>query len=248
MDIPALDGELAWFLDIDGSLLEIAESPDAVIVPPHLGEILPALSQNARGALALVSGRRIADIDRLFAPTRFPAAGQHGLERRTARGEYLQADVDGQALAAAREKLRQFARCHTGLMLEDKGLSVALHFRRAPELADVAQQLMASLARELGWSYHVQAGKCVLELKPAGYSKATAIEDFMREEPFRSRRPVVIGDDVTDEDGFRYASSIGGIGIRVGDETETLATYRLPSVAATHELLMREVRQKRGGP
>jgi trehalose 6-phosphate phosphatase len=241
VNVPALDGELAWFLDIDGSLIEIAESPDKVVVPARLSELLHALSERAGGALALVSGRSIANIDRMFAPTRFPAAGQHGLERRTAHGEFLQADIDPRGLAAARPKLEEFARSHAGVVFEDKGLSLALHFRRAPQFADAARELLASLAQALGWQYHLQAGKCVVELKPAGYSKGTAIEAFTREEPFRSRRPAVIGDDVTDEDGFRYANAAQGVSIRVGEEGESVAMYRLPTVRAVHEFLLQQM-------
>jgi trehalose 6-phosphate phosphatase len=159
----------------------------------------------------------------------------------------MHADVDSRELATARRKLDEFARSHRGLILEDKGLSIALHFRRVPELAADARLLVASLARDLGWRYHVQDGKCVFELKPAGYSKGTAIEAFMQEEPFRSRRPVVIGDDVTDEDGFQYANATDGIGIRVGEDGDSVAAYRLPSVTATHELLMRQAQLTRGG-
>ncbi|HSN69995.1 MAG TPA: trehalose-phosphatase [Steroidobacteraceae bacterium] len=233
--------ERAWalFLDVDGTLLDIVESPDAVHVPEALSHTLAAAAEREDGALALVSGRSLAQLDRLFAPHRFCAAGLHGLERRTAAGQILRPAIPHARLDAARVRLARFADEHEGLLLEDKGLSLALHFRRAPELESAARDAMQTLLAELGPDLQVQEGKCVLELKPAGATKRTAIEAFMNEPPFEGRLPVFAGDDVTDEDGFAAVNELGGYSIRVGAEAPTQARCRVDSVAALRDWLAR---------
>jgi len=230
----------ALFLDVDGTLLEIAETPDAVHVPAQLIRTLTDVAQREAGALALISGRSLAQLDRLFAPARFAAAGLHGLERRDAAGSLIRPRQLDQALNAARQRLAAFVSPHPGLLLEDKGLTLALHYRRAPELEGEVRRVVTALATRLGQGFHVQEGKCVLELKPVGFSKRTAIEAFMREAPFRGRRPVFAGDDVTDEDGFLAVNAMGGYSIRVGNDAPTAAQYRVPNVETLRAWLSRE--------
>lgn len=222
---------MALFLDVDGTLLEIAASPNEVKVPAALRNTLELAAEGENGALALVSGRTIGELDRLFAPAVFAAAGQHGLERRDAAGRLWRAEADPQLLQSARETLRELVAGHPGLLLEDKGFNLALHYRQAPRLEDRVSEVMTSLLAGLRPHYQLKAGKCVLELMPAGHSKRTAIETFMREPPFYGRTPVFVGDDVTDEDGFAAVNALGGYSIRVGKGT-SLARHRFSSVSA----------------
>jgi trehalose 6-phosphate phosphatase len=227
---PQRDRAWALFLDVDGTLLDIVESPDAVHVPADLKQTLAAVAAAEDGALALVSGRSLAQLDALFAPFRFAAAGLHGLERRDAVGRVLRPAVPAAQLTVARRTLGEFVALHPALLLEDKGAAIALHYRRAPDLEGEARRIMTALEASLGPHMHVQEGKCVLELKPRGANKRTAIEAFMSEAPFASRMPVFAGDDVTDEDGFAAVNALGGISIRVGDGPATRARYRIASV------------------
>ena len=243
--LPVRDRPWALFLDVDGTLLDIVDRPDAVHVPSELGRTLAAAAEREEGAFALVSGRSLAQLDALFAPHRFCAAGLHGLERRNARGEVLRPPVSEADLAVARARIAAFVRRDPGLLLEDKTLSLALHFRRAPQFEEQARRTMQELLTELGPQMQLQEGKCVLELKPAGASKRTAIEAFMHEAPFAGRVPVFAGDDVTDEDGFAAVNALGGHSIRVGAEGTTRASYRVEGVAELREWLQSMNRQDR---
>jgi trehalose 6-phosphate phosphatase len=218
------------FLDVDGTLLEIAETPDTVRVPARLKEVLGRAATLESGALALVSGRRIADLDALFSPWRFAAAGLHGIERRDALGRHSVAAVNPEPLRLIRRELVALALRHPTVQVEDKELTLAVHFRRAPELASSLQTWLDSLVAASGRELHVQPGKCVLEIKPSGINKRTAIEAFMGEPPFRGRRPVFVGDDLTDEDGFAAVNAQGGLSIRVGDPRPTCARFGLRHV------------------
>lgn len=221
----------AYFLDIDGTLVDFADSPDAVKLSATLPALVDALYESSGGAVALITGRSIEDADRLFAKRQLPIAGQHGHERRTATGEVTQHHVSPRALDPARHALRLIVDRHPELLLEDKGLTLALHYRRAPNLASLAHRMMHSAQHALGEHYCVHRGKCVVELAPAGRDKGRAIRAFMREPPFRGRPPVFIGDDVTDEHGFEMVNRLGGDSIKVGPGP-TVARWRLPSVAA----------------
>ena len=220
----------ALFLDVDGTLLEIAETPQGVRVSPALRQLLVSLSLRLDGALALVSGRTLNDLDHLFAPLRFCAAGVHGWERREVTGCVIRPQLDTRLLDAARDRLRQFVVRHDGLILEDKGHALALHFRRAPHLSADASDVVRAACRQLGSAFVVQAGKCVFEIRPTGCTKGTAIRAFIQGPPFRNRLPIYIGDDLTDEDAFAIVNEAGGISIKVGDEHDTLAQHRLPGV------------------
>jgi trehalose 6-phosphate phosphatase len=220
----------ALFLDVDGTLLEIAETPQSVRVSAPLKQLLVALSFRLDGALALVSGRTLNDLDHLFAPLRFCAAGVHGWERRGVSGEVIRSPLDPQILNAAREQLRHFAARHEGLLFEDKGHALAMHFRRAPQLSAEVRHAVNAACHRLGGDFAVQAGKCVFEIRPAACTKGTSIHAFMQEPPFVNRLPIYIGDDLTDEHAFAVVNEVGGISIKVGDEHGTMAQHRLPGV------------------
>jgi trehalose 6-phosphate phosphatase len=235
-ELPPLRPDWAFFLDIDGTLLDIAPTPKAVHTAKADCKLVAALYDNAGGALALVSGRSLAMIDALFSPLKFPAAGQHGVERRDGRGRVHRPSFPADVLARAAETLRSFAERHAGLVFENKGYSMALHYRLAPRLASAAHAVVREAARAVGEGVEVQRGKMVAELKPAGHDKGRAIEAFMREKPFAGRLPVFLGDDLTDEHGFRVVERIGGHSLKVGPGP-TAARWRLANPAAARAWL-----------
>jgi trehalose 6-phosphate phosphatase len=220
------------FLDIDGTLIELAPSPDRVHVSPSLVALLQSLRRRLGGAVALITGRAISDVDRLFPGMRLPIAGQHGCERRDTQGAlYLHASKTT-TLVRLRELFTEFARRHEGLLLEDKGATLALHYRRVPQLAAHVHRTMRETVASTGTTgYRLQPGKRLLELRPDGRDKGAAIRDFMAEQPFRGRCPVFIGDDRGDEHGFAVVERLGGWSIKVGAGA-TRARYRLPDVTA----------------
>ena len=226
----------ALFLDVDGTLLEHAARPDAVRVAAAVHRLLEALRLATRGALALISGRAIDDIDVLFAPLRLPVAGQHGAERRDAAGRLHRHQGATEAVRRAAARLGAFAARHAGLVFEDKGHNLALHYRQAPAAAQAAQAALRAAALELGGDYEVLEGKMVVEIKPAGRDKGRAIDEFMAEPPFAGRTPVFIGDDVTDEFGFGVVNRLGGHSVKVGPGASA-ARHRLADAAAVREQL-----------
>ncbi|MDY6947268.1 MAG: trehalose-phosphatase [Pseudomonadota bacterium] len=221
----------ALFLDVDGTLLEIAETPQGVNVPASLKQLLDEVRRRLDGALALVSGRSLANLDQLFTPLRLIASGVHGCERRTADGHVLRPEVDAVTLAQVRAQLADFVRGHEGLLLEDKHYAVAVHFRRAPEMQEAVYRIMNDVQLQLGPMFALQAGKSVLELRPGAWTKGSSITAFMQEAPFVGRTPVFIGDDVTDEDAFAVVNEMSGVSIRVGAPVATLARHRLGGVS-----------------
>lgn len=223
---------IALFLDVDGTLLEIAPTPNAVRVPAALRNTLSLAAAREGGALALISGRSIQELDRLFAPHIFAAAGQHGLERRDALGRMTKPQVDESVLNPARARLAELAMQHRGLLVEDKGTAIALHYRLAPRQEPLVRDTMQELEAPLSGQFVLRRGKCVLEIAPVGYSKRTAIEAFMKEAPFSGRTPVFIGDDVTDEEGFEAVNDMNGYSIRVGHPMPTAARYNFGSESA----------------
>ena len=236
--LPPWNAGWALFLDVDGTLLEIEEHPDDVRARPRLKVLVEHALHALGGALALVSGRSIASLDRVFAPLVLPAAGLHGLERRGADGRVHYPSGFAERLGAARCRLMHFVQSQKGLLLEDKGAALALHFRAAPELAEAARRAIESARAELGDDFHVQQGKMVLELKPGGEDKGTAVAAFMLEAPFAGRLPVFVGDDVTDEDGFRAVNGMGGISVRVGRLPQGQATTAAQHCAASVEAVL----------
>lgn len=221
----------ALFLDVDGTLLHLAETPESVEVSDHLRKVLGRLAPAFEGAVALISGRRIEDLDRMFAPLRLPAAGLHGLEHREANGR-LRVLGEAEMLSPLRGPLREFAGRNEGILLEDKGRTLALHYRKAPALENEARRLVAGLAGRHADCLRVIDGKMVLEIKPKLSDKGAALRSFLNERPFRHRRPVFIGDDATDEDAFRAVNELDGHSIRVGNGTDSVAHWQLADVNA----------------
>ena len=231
---PKLDRLAALFLDVDGTLLEIAARSDLVRVPPKLPALLGDLGAQRGGALALISGRSLAELDLLFQPWRGPAAGVHGSERRRADGTFVHHTDDAAAAAfdEIRPRLTALTLARSGLLLEDKHTGLALHYRAAPESAVEVRALAETLLRQAGSALRLIVGKMVVEFQPRGLNKGTAIAAFLSESPFLGRRPIFLGDDATDEDGFAEIDRRGGVAIRVGEPAKTRASYALPSVAA----------------
>jgi trehalose 6-phosphate phosphatase len=219
----------ALFLDFDGTLVEIADHPEAVAVPDDLGPTLERLRASLRGALAIVSGRRIETIDRFLAPYRFDVAGLHGGEVRVA-GRLRAAADDGVVARLVAEFRARFAG-DDRIVVEDKGGSVALHWRLAPERGVEAKTVAEEAVRTAGPSYRLQVGKAVAEVLPAGATKGAAIETLMREPAFAGRRPVFVGDDLTDEHAFEAVHRMQGLSVRVGPGA-TVARFRLSDPAA----------------
>jgi trehalose 6-phosphate phosphatase len=236
---PALDPRIprALFLDVDGTLLEIAPTPDSVQVPERLRTLLARLTRQYAGAVAFVSGRSLAQLDRLFHPLRVPCSGLHGIERRDARGVLHRPSMSNDRLSRAQSFLDAIVQVNPGLLLENKQATVAIHYRLAPELEPIARRVMSQALEILGSGYVMLEGKMVLELKPDGFSKSTAIAAFLREPPFQGRVPIFLGDDHTDEAGFTYVEALGGTAIHVGSNEATHARWRLANVAEVHAWL-----------
>jgi len=233
-ELPTPRADWAFFFDVDGTLLEIAPTPDAVVVGQKVLKILKDLDEATGGAVALVSGRPLDQLDQLFAPLRLPTAGLHGLEVRTARGDILRPPAPSPGFGRMRESLRTFSARHEGLLFEDKGYALALHYRMAAEFEDASRKCVEEAFAKWGHGYHILAGKKVFEIKPAEANKGKVVATLMTTDPFTGRCPVYIGDDVTDEDGFAAANRLGGHSIRVGATDKTAARY---TVAGVSELL-----------
>lgn len=225
MDSPPFPGSsAALFLDFDGTLVELAETPGSVRLPHELASLLGELQTLLRGALAVVSGRPIEELDAMLAPLRLPIAGEHGALRRDGQGRLHPQPAP--ALDAALAAAERLAAHHAGLLVERKRAAIALHYRQAPALERLCLQTMAdAIADQPGLA--LLHGKCVVEVKPAAIDKGQAIDAFLREPPFAGRQPVFLGDDTTDEAGFAAVQAhAGGIGIKVGPGA-TQAAYRL---------------------
>jgi trehalose 6-phosphate phosphatase len=235
LGLPSPRCDWAYFFDVDGTLVDIADTPGAVHVSERLRALLEGLYQCAGGAVALISGRPIAEIDALFPSVRLPVAGQHGAERRDAAGHATRHQPT-EDLTAARRRLAEAIVDKPGLLLEDKGLSLALHYRRTPNLAGFVHQTMEALLADLDGEYCLQQGKSVLELKPTGKDKGRAVLEFMGEAPFADRTPVFVGDDATDEFAFATVNDVGGYSIKVG-AGDTVARWRLENVKAVQQWL-----------
>lgn len=237
--LPPPPDELAVFLDLDGTLLEIVAQPQLVRVPDWLGDLLTATATRLDGALALISGRPITELDRLLGTSDLPAAGIHGLERRSGDG-VIRRTAAAPIPDSVRRRLAEFSQANRGVLVEDKTHSIAVHFRQAPDKAEQVHNELTSICENLGEAFTLQAGKMVFELLPRAANKGTVLAEFMAEAPFKGRVPVFIGDDVTDEDGFEVVNALGGFSVQVGTTTrETLARYSLRGVDAVHDWLER---------
>jgi trehalose 6-phosphate phosphatase len=227
----------AWclFLDVDGTLLELADHPGAVFVDSALKDLLIRLRSAASGALALVSGRTLTDLDRLFDGLALPLAGLHGCERRDANGELHVAPVAIEQLAEVRAGLTRLVARHEGLFLEDKGAGLALHFLKARQLEHELRAEVALLAAPLVPKFALLDGHAVIEIKPAAHTKDSAVTAFMEEDPFRGRRPIFIGDDQTDYGGFAAVRRFDGLPIAVGPRVQS--EWWLPGPAAVRQWL-----------
>lgn len=226
--LPRLTRQSALFLDFDGTLVDIAAQPELVKVDGSLAGLLQNLFDRLGGALAIVSGRKLEDLDHFLSPAQLPAAAEHGARQRDAGGQVLLLsspdlqDVSRVALALQSQ--------HPGLRAEIKSAAVALHYRQAPELEELCLEAMAEAVKRTA-GVELLRGKCVLEIKAAGVSKGTAIAAFMTQSPFTGRLPIFAGDDTTDESGFAAMREWGGEGIKIGDGP-SLATCRCPDPAA----------------
>jgi trehalose 6-phosphate phosphatase len=209
-------GPWCLFLDIDGTLLDIAPTPDAVTVDAPLLDLLRRLERACDGAIALITGRPIAAVDALFDPLQLPVAGVHGFERRNAQGHYFRPAFAGSGLGFLRSEVTALAQSLHGVLLEDKGCAFALHYRLAPSLEETIRLRLARLVSAALPAFELLDGDCVVEIKPVEHDKSTAIEAFMQEEPFSGRAPVFIGDDTTDLDGFAAMKRFNGLAIAVG--------------------------------
>ncbi len=230
----------AYFFDIDGTLADIAPTPSEVKLERDVIDLIRRLHKLTGGALALISGRSIEDIDSIMHGGKLPVAGQHGAERRNANGATARHVVDAEMLAAPRARLREIAGRHAALVLEDKGMSLALHYRLDPALGSYAHRLMRTVQKEIGSDYTVLSGKRIVELKPSGKDKGQAVREFMAEQPFIGRVPIFVGDDVTDEYGFAVVNDLGGYSIKVGAGPST-ARLRLRDVRSVRSWLERAV-------
>ena len=205
----------ALFLDLDGTVLEIAERPQDVIVPSNLVPLLARLSDALSGALAILSGRAIAEIDRLLAPLSLPAAGQHGAELRLSPAGPIERETDVTQPREWRAALAVLVQQHPELLVEHKGAGVAVHFRAVPTAEREVRRALAGLAPEQA-GFALKTGRCVAELVPKGCDKGRALRRLMAAPRFAGRLPVAIGDDATDEDAFAAALALGGDALRVG--------------------------------
>ena len=219
----------ALFLDIDGTLAEFKRRPEEVGPTPRLTSLLRALRRRMHDRVAMISGRALADMDRITTGAVVAASGVHGLEHRDAQGR-LETSPSHPGLARARAEFNALVRAHPALLLEDKGLGLVLHYRAAPELAEIANAAALRLVDETGLA--LQKGDMMAEVRTPGADKGDALKAFMAQPPFEGSIPVYIGDDLTDEHAFKAARDLGGYGVLVGPERTTSAQHRLADVEA----------------
>lgn len=235
---PAVDIDLAacaFFLDCDGTLAAIVDHPADARVEPDVIVTLDLLSRRTKGALAVVSGRSIQQLDDMLSPLTLPLAGVHGVERRNSEGKVYRPTIDAEAVGTVAQTLQHFADLNPGIYCEVKASSVALHYRQAPDLEPYALAFMSEVSSHHP-AFRLLRGKMVAELSGSHRTKGDAIRDFMNEPPFHGRIPIFAGDDVTDEDAFAVLPRYNGIGIKVGPG-DTQASSRVPDLAAMHSWL-----------
>jgi trehalose 6-phosphate phosphatase len=213
---PPLTPDQCLFLDVDGTLVEFTDTPSQTFADEEIKGLLADLARHLGGALALVSGREISTMDQLFAPLKLPAAGLHGVERRDSSGALHGASSADGRLNRVRKALALLADTYPGTIVEDKGRNIAVHFRLAPQFGDLLHRSVEAIVAPLADDYELQDGVMMVEIKQRGFTKGTAVASFMQEPPFFGRRPVFIGDDLTDRDGFAAVEALGGMSIGVG--------------------------------
>jgi len=239
--VPPVKENSALFLDIDGTILDMARTPEAVVVPSELVAALRRLSEDLRGAVAFVSGRSLATIDALFAPLKFAAVGCHGAQVRGHDGavKALSAPVSD----SVRGIFRELAQAHPGVLLEDKIYALALHYRLAPEAKPALEAAMekhrALFAAE---RFHIQHGKAVIDARPMGIDKGVGVRALAAQKPFRGRRPLFGGDDTTDLDVFHILPQLGGQGFSVGRKLAGV-DHVFPNPRAVRQWLIRLARE-----
>ena len=226
---PATPLRIALFLDIDGTLAEFQKVPEEVLPTVRRTSLLKRLAEAMHGRVALISGRALADMDRITESAITAASGVHGLEHRCSDGELRTAPTHP-GVAQAREAFQAFINAHASVVLEDKGLGLVLHYRTAPELAELANATAERVARATGLT--LQKGDMMAEVRTPGADKGDALRAFMAEPAFKGSTPIYIGDDLTDEHAFEAARALGGYGVLVGRERTTAAQYRLSNVEA----------------
>lgn len=233
---PPLDpARHALFLDFDGTLVDLQDDPDAVALAPEELKILRRLAERMGGAFAIVSGRRIIDLDRFLAPLEFSAIGVHGLERRQKHGDPVERIEGPEILDDVRDKLAPLIEANPRIRLEDKGVALVLHYRTAPDLAEACHAAMrrATAGRD---DLRVMAGDNIVEVHPSGMDKGVALVAMMKDAPYAGRVPVYLGDDTTDEYALKRVVEAKGLAIKVGDKPSA-AEYRLDGVASVHRWL-----------
>ncbi|WP_144108747.1 trehalose-phosphatase [Paraburkholderia sp. BCC1886] len=223
--------ETAFFFDFDGTLVELASTPDGVIVQPRVITVLNALRNLTNGAVAVVSGRGIDSIDGFLGMPDLPIAGLHGAERRDSNGDTQRIGFHDERLLRMERVLAEVVNSHPGMLLEIKGAALALHFRNAPDRETVAREATEKLVADYADAYVLQPGKMVYEIKPKNVDKGRAMRAFLDEPPFVGRQPVFAGDDLTDEKGFAVVNERGGWSIKVG-AGDTTARSHVESVSA----------------
>lgn len=237
----------ALFIDFDGTLVDLVDDPTGVVISPEAVERLGQLQAACAGAFAVVSGRRIADLDHFLQPLQFAAAGVHGLERRDQPGAPVVPLAGPEGLDPIRVALAAGVVAEPRLRLEDKKTALVVHYRGFPELQEAAIRLVsAAVGEEPGFA--VMKGDNIVEVHLAGMDKGKAIEALMAHAPFQGRQPIYVGDDTTDEFGFYAVRKLGGVSIKVGDGA-TEAEFRLASVDSVHRWLgvaRREASQQQG--
>jgi trehalose 6-phosphate phosphatase len=232
---PPLASEQCLFLDIDGTLVEFTDTPSQTFADDEIKVLLDHLMHRLAGAVALVSGRQINTMDQLFAPLLLPAAGLHGVERRDASGTMHGAKFEDHRLSRARKALALLADSYPGTIIEDKGRNIAVHFRLAPQFGELVHRSVEAIAAPLADDYQLQSGAMMVEIKPRGFTKGSAVRSFMREPPFAGRHPVFVGDDLTDRDGFEAVEALGGISVSVGERVR--GRYQLQDVESVRRWL-----------
>lgn len=236
--LPVIARDWALFLDVDGTLLDDAPEPELVAVPPALRETLAVLRSALGGAVAVVSGRRIDDLDRLFAPLCLPVAGQHGAEAR--REDSIRAfATPSSALTAILAPVYGFAEKRPAIRIEDKGLSAAIHYRGDEPARDALGAMVAEALVRSGGAFRILPSHLAFDIVPNTANKGRAVDWFMAAAPFAGRVPIFIGDDRTDEDGFAAAIAHGGHAIKIGDHGASIAPWHMPAPQQLRQWLAR---------
>lgn len=242
--MPTKDERWALFIDIDGTLVDLVEHPSLVKIDDYTRTLLEQLQSLLNGALAVLSGRSLADVDRLLTPLVLASGALHGLERRDLVGTHIAAAPPPDTVIKVANVCVEAANGLDGVWVEEKsGISFAIHYRNAPHMQATIQDLAIKAATLSEGTYMVQLGDCVAELKPAGADKGTALRALLDTTSFLGRRPVMLGDDFTDETAFEVVEQLGGLSIIVGSRRPTLASFSLDSPTAVIEWLEAVIRQ-----